>query len=128
MFGIVRQNRQRLLCVTKSRAPGAASCVYCVWTKAACGREMFHHTRSDHPQHTHSPHPSPSLSRAPVSSSFSPSIRLHLSVHPYINPFQSPLFLSLSLSLPPLSSIAPHRLSFLSKPFSHPLLRLVFFP
>lgn len=33
-----------------------------------------------------------------------------------------------SLSFSPLSSIIPHRLSFLSKPFSHPLLRLVFFP
>lgn len=33
--------------LTKSRAPGAASCVY-PWTKAAWGREMFHHTRSDH--------------------------------------------------------------------------------
>lgn len=34
----------------------------------------------------------------------------------------------LSPFLAPCCSITPHWLSFLSKPFSHPLLRLVFFP
>lgn len=72
----------------------------------------------------------------------SPSVHIRtipLPVHQYL--WSAIFHLSLfffSLSIPILSppspllaprcSIIPHRLSFLSKPFSHPLLRLVFFP
>lgn len=59
-----------------------------------------------------------------VSTFFFPSICLPLS-H-YSMSISSPLSPT-SLPLSPLSSNVPHRLSFLSKPFSHPLLRLVFF-
>lgn len=78
--------------LTESRAPGAASCVY-TWTKAARGRKMFHHTRSDHLQHTQT-HLLPlsvhqnRWSAAP----FFPSICVHLSryVQPFIIPPLTP--------------------------------------
>lgn len=81
---------------------------------------MFDYSRSDHTQHVMTLLSVQHTDQLLISSSkclcFYPCPSIQ---HPL-----SPLAHSLS----PLSSIVPHRLSFLSKPFSHPLLRLVFFP